>query len=453
VSGIEKIIIDFANLAWGTPLLVVLIGGGLFFTFYLRFIPFRMLGHTYGILRGRYDNPEDAGQINHYQAVSTALASTIGMGNVSGVAVAIATGGPGAIFWMWVSALVGVTTKFVEVSLSVMYRGKDSEGNVQGGPMYYIINGLGAKWKPMALFFALMGMIGVSPFFQANQLTRVISDVVLVPNGLLPNFTSNLITGILIAILVALVVLGGIKRIGKVAGSLVPFMIILYFGSVVYILALNYHQILPCFALIFHDAFTASSVLGGALGTIIITGVRRASFSNEAGIGTSPMAHGETKTNEPIREGLAAAIEPIADTIVVCTLTALAIIITGVWNAPDASGITITVRAFSKSMPLIGPYILSAVVFIFAFTTLFAFPYYGTKCFKFIFPARFAWIYLSFYILAIIVGATSSLGFVISIFDGAYAMMAFPNMIAAIILVPRVVKASREYYQRYSKGR
>jgi alanine or glycine:cation symporter, AGCS family len=446
VSHFEQLVIDFANLAWGTPLLVVLIGGGLFFTFYMRFLPFRMLGHTFRILRGKYDNAADAGQINHFEAVSTALASTIGMGNLSGVAVAIATGGPGAMFWMWVSALVGVTTKFMEVSLSVMFRGKDSEGNMQGGPMYYIQHGLGRKWKPMAVFFAMMGMIGVSPFFQANQLTRVISDVALVPNGIENNFTSNLITGFCIAVLVALVVVGGIKRIGKVAGNLVPLMVLLYFVSVAYIMVIHYDKIIPTFALIFHDAFSADSVLGGALGTIIIIGVRRASFSNEAGIGTSPMAHGETKTNEPIREGLSATIEPVADTIIVCTLTALAIIITGVWNDPDSNGITITLKAFAGSIPVLGPYILSAVVFIFAFTTLFTFPYYGTKCFKYLFPAKYAWIYLSLYIAAILVGATSSLGFVISIFDGAYAMMAFPNMIAVILLAPKVAKAGREYF-------
>ncbi|MFN8207497.1 MAG: amino acid carrier protein [Bacteroidales bacterium] len=322
MNRFEQLVIDFANLAWGTPLLVVLIGGGLFFTFYMRFLPFRMLGHTFRILRGKYDNAADAGHINHFQAVSTALASTIGMGNLSGVAVAIATGGPGAMFWMWISALVGVTTKFMEVSLSVMFRGKDSEGNMQGGPMYYIQNGLGKKWKPMAIFFALMGMIGVSPFFQANQLTRVISDVALIPNGIENNFSSNLITGIFIAGLVALVVVGGIKRIGKVAGNLVPFMVLLYFLSVAYIMLVHYDRIIPAFILIFHDAFSADSVLGGALGSIIIIGVRRASFSNEAGIGTSPMAHGETRTTEPIREGLSATIEPIADTIIVCTLTA-----------------------------------------------------------------------------------------------------------------------------------
>ena len=281
---IEKLITDFANFIWGTPILILLLGGGLFFLIYSRLAPIRYLKHSIKILKGKYDDPKEKGQINHYQALSTALAATVGMGNISGVAVAITMGGPGAIFWMWVSALLGVSTKFFTGSLAVMYRGKDSSGNVQGGPMYYITEGLGKKWKPMAMFFSLSGMFAVLPIFQANQLTQVIRDVVLIPNDWYAGFSSNLIIGILITLLMVLVIFGGIKRIGLVTGRLVPVMVVLYIIAILFIILKNYNEIIPAFEVIFEDAFTGNAVLGGSLGAIIITGLRRAAFVNEAGI-------------------------------------------------------------------------------------------------------------------------------------------------------------------------
>lgn len=448
---IGKYIIDFANFIWGTPLLILLIGGGLFFLFYSELIPIRYFKHSIEILSGKYDDPNEKGQINHYQALSTALAATVGMGNISGVAVAITMGGPGAIFWMWVSALVGVSTKFFTGSLAVMFRGKDSSGNIQGGPMYYITEGLGKKWKPMALFFSFSGMFAVLPVFQANQLTQVVRDVILIPNGVHAGFTSNLISGLIISTLMIVVIFGGIKRIGAVTGKLVPLMVVIYIITVLYIVLSNIHDVIPAFSVIFKDAFSANSVLGGAVGAIIITGVRRAAFSNEAGIGTAPMAHGAAKTNEPIREGLVAMLGPIIDTLIVCTFTALAIIITGVWHQSSADGITLTAQAFNQAMPGFGSYLLIICVAFFALSTMFAFPYYGSKCSSFIFGTRSIKWYNAFSSLSAAVGSVITLNVVVAFCDITFALMAFPNMLAAILLAPKVKQAAKVYFSRLNK--
>jgi len=449
LKAFGQYIIDFSNLIWGAPLLILLLGGGLFFLIYSRMTPFRYIRHAVHILMGRYDDPNEPGYINHYQALSTALSGTVGMGNVSGVAVAITTGGPGAIFWMWISALLGMATKYFTCSLAVMYRGRDSAGNLQGGPMYFITEGLGRQWKPMAILFSLVGMIGVLPMFQSNQLTQVIRDVILVPNGVHTGFHSDLVTGLILSFIVSIVIFGGIQRIGKIAGSMVPFMVVLYVLSVLYIIFSHPAMIIPGFRIIFADAFSGNAVLGGALGSLIVQGVRRASFSNEAGIGTAPMAHGAAKTNEPIREGLVAMLGPMVDTLIICTMTALAIIMTGVWTDSESNGITVTVRAFDQAIPGIGPYILILCVTVFAITTMFAFPYYGAKCFGFVFGARYQVIYNIILVITISMGAVGTLKVVLSIFDGAYALMAFPTMIATILLSPRVVKETRKYFTRY----
>jgi len=448
ISVTERLITGFSDLAWGTPLLILLLGGGLFFLLYSRMLPFRYFRHALAILRGKYDDPDEPGQINHYQALSTALAATVGMGNITGVALALTMGGPGAIFWMWVSALLGVTTKYFTCTLAVMFRGRDSRGELQGGPMYVIVEGLGRNWKPLAIFFSVMGMIGVLPMFQVNQLTQVVRDVVLIPNHVEAGFSSDLISGLIVALLVGVVIFGGIKRIGKVTGRMVPLMVALYVLLVLYIIFSNTGSIGPSFALIFRDAFSAESVLGGSLGALVITGVRRAAFSNEAGIGTAPMAHGAAKTNEPVREGLVAMLGPVVDTIVVCTMTALALIMTGVWNAGESDGITMTADAFELAMPGIGAYLLTICVAVFSLSTMLSFPYYGTKCFSFIFGAKHSYIYKWFYLITIPLGATATLGTVVGIFDGAYALMAFPTMISALLLSPHVLRASRDYFKR-----
>jgi len=450
---LEKATSAFSSFMWGYPLLILLIGGGAYFLFYSRLLPFRFLNHAIHVLMGRYDNPDEPGQINHYQALSTALSATIGMGNVSGVAVAIATGGPGAIFWMWVSAFFGIATKFFTCSLAVMYRGRDDRGEIQGGPMYVIVEGLGKSWRPLAVFFSLACMIGVLPVFQANQYTQAIRDVVLVDFGIEGNFTSNLITGLALVTLTSMVIFGGIKRIGKVAGSLVPIMTVVYIGTVLYIIFSSPDKIIPSLELIFTDAFSGNAVLGGALGTLIITGIKRGTFSNEAGLGTAPLAHGAAKTNEPIREGLVAMLGPIIDTILICTMTALALIITDVWKETDLNGITLTAAAFELGIPGFGHYILILCITIFSTTTMFAFPYYGIKCFSFIFGTRYQQFYNYFYIGSIILGSTASLSIIINLIDGTYALMSIPTVISTILLSPKVRQAAKIYFQKLSDSK
>ncbi|WNB17272.1 alanine/glycine:cation symporter family protein [Marivirga arenosa] len=446
---LKEILVGFGNAMWGTPLLLLLMGGGLFFLLYSRFIPFRYFKHAVQILRGKYDGEKGEGDINHYQALSTALAATVGMGNISGVAVAITMGGPGAIFWMWVSAFVGMATKFFTCTLAVMYRGKDSLGHLQGGPMYVIREGLGKKWQPLAVLFCIAGMFGTIPSFQSNQLTAAIGEGLLLPLGIELTFGIKLAIGIVLAIIVALVILGGIKRIGNVAGSMVPAMVAVYVIAVVAILVLNYELVPQYIKLIFIDAFTANSVLGGAVGAIVVAGARRAAFSNEAGIGTAPMAHGAAKTNEPVREGLVAMMGPAIDTIVVCTMTALAILITGIWqdHTEGISGVTLTIKAFDDSL-WGGRYLLVLALFVFAITSLFSYSYYGGKCFAYLFGAKHIRWYQYFYIGMVVWGSVASLGAVIGLIDGMYALMAFPTMISAFILAPKVMKAAKVYFAR-----
>jgi AGCS family alanine or glycine:cation symporter len=289
--------------------------------------------------------------------------------------------------------------------------------------------------------------------FQSNQLTQVIGDVILSPNGIQTGFSSKLVTGLILSIIVSIVIFGGIKRIGRVAGNMVPFMVILYVLSVLYIIFSQPEGILPGFRTIFADAFSGNAVLGGALGSLIVEGVRRASFSNEAGIGTAPMAHGAARTNEPIREGLVAMLGPMVDTLIICTMTALAIIMTGVWTDTETNGISVTVEAFDHAIPVAGPYILILCVSVFAITTMFAFPYYGVQCFGYIFGTRYQVIYSIILVITISIGAVGTLKVVISIFDSAYALMAFPTMISAILLSPRVVEETKKYFARYRRDK
>ncbi len=436
---------------WGTPLVLLLCGGGLFFMIYSGFTPFRYFGHAIQVLRGRYDDPDDPGDINHFQALASALAATVGLGNISGVAVAIAMGGPGAVFWMWVSAFVGMATKFFTCTLSIMYRGEDSEGHIQGGTMYMIMEGLGKKWKPLALLFSVAGLFGPLPIFQANQLTQALREIVYIPNGWVTeqaHFTGDLLTGIVILGIVSLVIFGGIKRIGKVASRMVPAMVVLYMGIVLVILGIHIDVLPKYLKLIVTDAFTAKAALGGAVGQIIITGFKRAAFSNEAGIGTATLAHGAAKTREPVREGLVAMMGPAIDTLLVCTMTALSILVTGVWQTGDDNGIALTSAAFGEALGPIGPYLLILCVAVFAFSSLFTYSYYGTKCFGFIVGADKQRYYNYFYVASIIFGSVTTISAVINLIDGMYAVMAIPTMVTALLLAPRVKEAAKDYFSR-----
>jgi len=433
---------------WGYPLLILMMGGGVFFTVYSRFTPFRFFRHGIKILLGQYDNSEDPGDLTHFQALSTALASTVGMGNISGVAVAISMGGPGALFWMWISAFVGMSTKFFTCTLSIMFRGKDDQGDVQGGPMYVIESALGKKFKGLAILFSAAGLIGCLPLFQANQLTQIIRDEIWQNNGWFTDsvLTGNLVVGIPVAVLVALVIFGGIKRIGYVASRLVPLMVSLYLLAGIFIMITNLADIPDLLALIFSDAFSGKAAAGGVIGSVIITGVRRASFSNEAGLGTEAMAHGAAKTREPVREGLVAMLGPFIDTIVVCSITGIVILLSGLWQGDETSGVTLTTMAFSQELGSMGKSLLLICVFIFSLTTMFGQSYYGSKCIGYLFGTRWQQKYNLFYVIAVIFGAVVSLNVVINIIDGVYALMAIPTMVSALLLSPQVMKEAKRYF-------
>jgi AGCS family alanine or glycine:cation symporter len=440
---------------WGDPLVFLLVGGGIFFAFYSRLAPYKYFKHSVELLRGKYDDPDDPGDINHFQALSSALAATVGLGNISGVAVAIFVGGPGALFWMWVSAILGVATKFFTCTLAILYRGKDSRGDIQGGPMYVIMEGLGKKWKPLAILFALGGLFGPLPIFQANQLTQILRDVVYEPAGWGADggfFMANFLTGVVLAMLVSLVIFGGIKRIGHVAARMVPFMVVLYFFSVLYILFIHVADIPEYVMLVFTDAFTAKAALGGAVAEIIRTGIQRGAFSNEAGIGTESLAHGAAKTKEPVREGIVAMMGPVIDTLVICTMTAMAILVTDVWRGADDNGITMTLMAFTEVYGPAGAYVLVVSVVIFAISSMLTYSYFGTKCLGFLIGAERQHYYNYFYVVTIIFGAVVSIDAVINLIDGMFAVMAIPTMTSALLLSPKVRQAAVDYGRRLKNG-
>ena len=447
--GIEKIISEISSFVWGYPLLFILIGGGSYLLIKSRFIPFKYFFHSIDIVRGKFNDKNSDGEITHFQALTTALSATVGMGNIAGVAVAISIGGPGAIFWMWISGIIGMSTKFFTSSLAIMYRGKDSSGNIQGGPMYFIVNGLGKKWLPMAIFFSFFGMIGALPVFNVNQLTQAINDIVLIPGGIEISLFTNSIIGLVLILLTSVVILGGLKRISRVSAKLVPIMVGIYIIMVLLILLINFDKLPDYIYLIFYDAFHADyykgeSAIGGILGALIILGIRRGAFSNEAGIGMAPMAHGAAKTNNPIKEGLVAMLGPAIDTLLICTMTALAILVTDAWKS-DADGVSLTATAFDSSFPVFGNYILLICVSVFSISSLFSYSYYGTKCLSFIAGDENKKKYNYIYIVSIMLGATASLSMMINLIDTFFALMAIPTMVATLILAPKVITELKKY--------
>ena len=442
----------FSQYAWGPWLLVLLLGGGLFFLLYSGFTPFRYLSHAGALLMGRYDSGDDPGEISHFQALSSALAGTVGMGNIGGVALAITVGGPGAIFWMWMTAIVGIATKFFTCSLAVMYRGRDSNGDLQGGPMYVIREALSPKLRFLAYVFAFFGLIGSLPAFQANQLVQVLREVVFVELHILEadvaHPTFNFITGIIIAVIAATVIFGGLQRIAAVASRVVPFMAVLYLGTALVAVLMNITELPAVVSLILTDAFTGEAVGGGALLTVILYGVQRGAYSNEAGIGTESLAHGAARTKEPIREGLVAMLGPAIDTLLVCSATAFMILISGVWQSGDESGVTLTASAFQVLLGTPGLVILFVCVLCFASTTIFTYSFYGTQCASFLFGAHrkqhYRWVYIGFIVVASVVTLEAAIG----IIDGAFALMAIPTMISTLLLAPKVKKAAKRYFAR-----
>lgn len=445
-----------ADTLCGYPLFILLIGGGLFLWCYSGFASLRYLPNALKALRQK-NSGADNGQISSVQALASVIAATVGMGNIAGVAIALVMGGPGAIFWMWISALVGMSTKFHEGVLAITYKGRNEFGEPQGGTMHIIEQGLGRRWKPMAVFFAIAGMFGTLAIMNANQLTEAVVSVFTTPAGLDSSTTLSaiasatgldndgafrLLFGIGVATLVAIVVLGGIKRIARVASVFVPFMVGLYFILVLYIILTHITEVPGVFASIFKSAFNLEAGWGAVAG-IAIVGARRAALVNDAGIGTATIMHGASRNDRPVREGLIAMLGPAIDSGLVCTLTALAILLCG--QIPEGEGIKgleIAMTAFGNAMPG-GQFALMFIVLCFALSSMFSYSYYGNRCAAYLFGEKRARFYSYFFILTLVIFAVIPVGAAVGLCDLFYALMAFPTMITLILLRRRVKDATR----------
>ncbi|MDB3883716.1 alanine:cation symporter family protein, partial [Candidatus Marinimicrobia bacterium] len=379
-----------------------------------------------------------------------ALSSTVGIGNIAGVAVAISLGGPGALFWMWISAIVGMATKFFTCSLGIMFRGHDSDGELQGGPMYVIEQGMGKKFKFLSYWFSIAGLVGCLSLLQVNQLTQILSDQLIKTN---PNIASSipldLTIGIIIALIVSVVIFGGLQRIADVASRIVPFMVIIYMSAGLFIVFTNIELVPSIFNLIISSAFNGSSIAGGFVGTAVVIsqGFRRAAFSNEAGMGTEVMAIGASKNNEPIRSGLVAMIGPVIDTIIVCTITGIVILLSGDWMTGEFSGVSLTQKSFANHLGVVGDFILIFSVATFALSTMFGYSYYGCKCASYLFGTGSKVYYRIFYVITLVLGSVLSLDLAVNIVDAMFALMAFPTMISAIYLSPHIKKEAKRYFK------
>ncbi len=452
LDTIQYITTQFANYAWGPWLLCLLLGGGFYFLACSKFAPFFYLRHAVDLVRGKYDNPNDPGHISHFSALTAALAGTIGMGNIAGVALAIQIGGPGAIFWMWITAILGIATKFFTCSLAVMYRGYDDNGELQGGPMYVIREALPKRWHFLASVFAVVGLIGCLPALQSNQLIQIFRDLVVIDQGLLgadeDPFIFNLTSGIVLAGITGAVIFGGLHRIAGTARVLVPVMTAVYLVAVLVALTLNAGAIPAAFAMILTDAFTGEAAAGGSLLAVVLYGVQRGAYSNEAGMGTESLVHGAAKTNEPIREGLVAMIGPIVDTLIVCTATALMILIAGTWQSDASQGVTLTANAFSTLLGPAGTLVVFVCVLCFATTTIFTYSFYGSQCASFVFGTKYINVYRMVFVLSIVLIAVVSIESAVSLIDGSFALMAIPTMVSAILLAPKVLDAAKIYFAK-----
>ena len=453
---IEEINSAVNNFIWGVPAMVCIIGVGLYLSIRTGFIQIRKFKYAMKTTIGRIFKKRDAsdGSITPFQAVCTALAATVGTGNIAGVAGAIAIGGPGAVFWMWISALLGMCTKFAEVTLAVHFRERNQEGDLVGGPMYYIKNGLGKKWQFLAVLFSLFGVLtvfGTGNATQVNTITTAIDSALLnydvCTSKTIPQI--NLILGIVIAVLVALVLLGGVKRIGKVTEKLVPFMALFYIALAIGVVILNIGNLPTVFASIFEGAFNPRSVTGGVVGSIFICmkrGVSRGIFSNEAGLGTGSIAHACADTQKPVKQGFFGIFEVFTDTIVICTLTALVILCSGVTiNYGANAGAELTILGFTSTY---GNWIsiFSAIAMCcFAFSTILGWGLYGARCIEFLFSPKVIKPFMVVYALVAIVGATMDLGLIWGIADTFNGLMSIPNLIALFLLSGTVIKLVKEY--------
>ena len=435
------------------PMFILLILGGLFLVFYSKLLPYRYFGHAIAITMGKHDKKDAKGDVSSFQALSAAVAATVGLGNISGVAIAIHDGGPGVVFWIWMTALIGMCIKFYSCSLSIMFRGTDADGNLQGGPMYYITKGLGEKARPLAIFFAICGLFGFLGVFTANQFTETFMSVIEPSQTIyaMSDVNWKWTIGFVLAGVTSIVIFGGLTKIAKVASAIVPFMVAVYLIAVVVVMALNASEIMPALKMIITEAWNFNTIVTGGFWGLVIIGVRRAMFSNEAGLGSAPMYHGQSKTDNPIKEGLVAMLGPFIDTIMVCTFTAVVIILSGAY-LEDQSGIVMTLSAFEKTLYGFGDDLLMLIVTAFALSTLFTYSYYGVKCLSFLTNAKIGKFYNWYFVVMIVFAAVASLELVKNLIDLSYALMVIPNMIAVLLLAPKVNKAANEYFKKLKNG-
>ena len=443
-------LVNFLNgLVWGPPMLVLILGTGCFLMLRLRLMPLmRIRQGILSIWQGRIKGDPETGLISPFQALMTCLAATVGTGNIAGVATAIFWGGPGALFWMWCTALVGMATKYSEVVLAVHYRERDQNGEHVGGPMYAIKNGLGPRWAWLAALFALFGGLagfGIGNMVQANSMAQALESSFAIDVRL---------TGVLTMVIVAAVILGGIKRIGKVAASLVPFMCVVYVATAIVVLIINVSAIPAAFSLIFTHAFTPAAATGGFAGAAVMAairfGVARGIFSNEAGLGTAGIAQAAGTSNNPVKSGLVGMMGTFIDTLIICTMTGLAIISSGVWSSGE-SGAALSIAAFESALPGIGGHVLTVSLILFTFTTILGWSYIGERCWSYLFGVKTILPFRIFWVIAVYWGATAQLDFVWLLADTLNGLMAIPNLIALILLSPVVVGLTRSYFAHDSR--
>ena len=438
----------FASTAWGPWLVILLVGSGMYFAFVSNFAPYKKISTGLKLIFEKDSDTE--GSISKYQALTAALSGTIGLGNIAGVALAISIAGPGAVLWMWLTACVGIATKFFTCSLSVLYREKDRDGIILSGPMYVIKNGLGRNWMFLAYFFAFFGMIGGLPAVQSNQIVQIIRELSFPEMVSQDMLVFNLSMGVLITLVTGLVVIGGLKRIAQASAWLVPFMGGLYIFAALIILVLNFNEVPGVIWLIVTDAFSGKAVVGGTLMGVILYGIQRGAFSNEAGIGTESLIHGTARTNNPIKQGLVAMVGPIFDTLLVCTATAVVIIVSGLWLESNYSGVTLTAMAFYQELGVFGTAVVFICVLSFGISTMFTYSYYGAMCARFLFGKVGQKIYSYVFIATILFFASISLESAINIIDGSFAMMAIPTLISSILLAPKIVELAKTYFAEKS---
>ena len=463
LATIESINNVVNNFIWGVPAMICIVGVGLLLSIRTGFLQIRKFPYAMKVTIGRMLKKREAsdGALTPFQAVCTALAATVGTGNIAGVAGAIAIGGPGAVFWMWISALLGMCTKFSEVTLAVHFREKNAEGDLVGGPMYYIKNGLKKQWHWLAYLFAAFGVLtvfGTGNATQVNTITTAI-DSALYNYGVISEqnvSTLNLVIGIILAVLIGLILLGGIKRIGQVAEKLVPFMAVIYIILAIGVVILNYRNIPTVFASIFKGAFSPASVTGGAVGSFFMSmkkGVSRGIFSNEAGLGTGSIAHACADTRKPVKQGFFGIFEVFVDTIVICTLTALVILCSGVpVGYGDAAGAELTILGFTSTYGSWVSIFTAIAMCCFAFSTIIGWGLYGTRCVEFLLGTRANRPFMILYALVAIVGATMELGLMWNIAEKFNGLMVIPNLIAVFLLSGVVVRLVKEYFDREGKN-